>query len=110
MMAVADSQVSLVLTGTGDVLGPEDGVIGIGSGGSVALAAARGLLPVDGFDAETVARRAMAIAADICVYTNTNVVIESLESTTRPPSAPARTPPNTTATSSARTTPSVPSP
>ncbi len=82
MMAVADHEVSLVLTGTGDVLEPEDGLIGIGSGGSFALAAARALLPVDGFDAEAVARRAMGIAADICVYTNTNLVIESLESST----------------------------
>ncbi len=54
MMAVADSQVSLVLTGTGDVLEPEDGLIGIGSGGSYALSAARALLPVDGFDAEQI--------------------------------------------------------
>ncbi|MFN4089024.1 MAG: ATP-dependent protease subunit HslV [Alphaproteobacteria bacterium] len=82
MMAVADEQVSLVLTGTGDVLEPEDGLIGIGSGGSYALAAARALMPVDGFDAEQIARRALGIAADICVYTNGNIVIESLESST----------------------------
>jgi len=79
MMAVADARVSLVLTGTGDVLEPEAGLIGIGSGGSFALAAARALIGVDGLDAEEIARRAMEIAAGICVYTNTNVTVESLE-------------------------------
>lgn len=79
MMAVADQSVSLVLTGTGDVLEPEDGLIGIGSGGSYALAAARALVTVDGLEARTIAERAMKIAAEICVYTNSNVVIESLE-------------------------------
>jgi ATP-dependent HslUV protease subunit HslV len=78
MMAVADRSVSLVLTGTGDVLEPEDGLIGIGSGGSFALAAARALMEVEGLDAETIARKAMKIAADICVYTNQNVVVEKL--------------------------------
>jgi ATP-dependent HslUV protease, peptidase subunit HslV len=78
MMAVADRSVSLVLTGTGDVLEPEDGLIGIGSGGSFALAAARALMEVEGLDAETIARKAMKIAADICVYTNQNIVIEKL--------------------------------
>ena len=78
-MLVADRSTSLVLTGTGDVLEPEDGVIGIGSGGNYALAAARALLETD-LDAETIARKAMAIAADICVYTNTSVTLESLES------------------------------
>jgi ATP-dependent HslUV protease subunit HslV len=78
MLAVADKNVSLVLTGNGDVLEPEDGLIGIGSGGPYALAAARALIGVDGMDAEAIARKAMAIAADICVYTNTNVVLESL--------------------------------
>ncbi len=79
MMAVADKNVSLVLTGTGDVLEPEDGLIVIGSGGSFALAVARALVAVDGLDAKTIAERAMNIAADICVYTNRNIVIESLE-------------------------------
>ncbi|MEX0814090.1 MAG: ATP-dependent protease subunit HslV [Dongiaceae bacterium] len=78
MMAVADQSVSLVLSGTGDVLEPEDGLIGIGSGGSFALAAARALVDRDDFTAEEIARRALAIAADICVYTNRNVTIESL--------------------------------
>ena len=77
MMIVADKTTTLVLTGTGDVLEPEDGVAGIGSGGSYALAAAKALIDQD-LDAEAIARRAMKIAADICVYTNHNVVVESL--------------------------------
>ena len=80
MMAVADAETSLVLTGTGDVLEPEDGLIGIGSGGAFALAAARALIDVDGMDAEAVARKAMTIAGDICIYTNQNLTIESLPS------------------------------
>jgi ATP-dependent HslUV protease subunit HslV len=78
MMAVADKNVSLVVTGTGDVLEPEDGLIGIGSGGNYALAAARALSTVDGLDAEEIARRAMKVAAEICVFTNENIVIEKL--------------------------------
>jgi ATP-dependent HslUV protease subunit HslV len=78
MMAVADKNVSLVLSGNGDVLEPEDGLIGIGSGGSFALAAARALVAVDGLSAREVAERAMKIAADICVYTNDKLVIETL--------------------------------
>ncbi len=78
MMAVADKEVSLVLTGTGDVLEPEDGLIGIGSGGNYALAAARALIDRDDMDAEAIARRAMAIAAEICIYTNDKVVVETL--------------------------------
>jgi ATP-dependent HslUV protease subunit HslV len=77
MMAVADKEVSLVLTGQGDVLEPEDGIIAIGSGGNYALAAARALIDTDA-DAEAIARKAMKIAADICVYTNTNILVESL--------------------------------
>ena len=72
MMAVADAETSLVLTGNGDVLEPEDGLIGIGSGGTYALAAARALVDIDGLSAEEIARKAMGIAADICVYTNDN--------------------------------------
>jgi ATP-dependent HslUV protease subunit HslV len=79
MMLVADRSTSLVLTGTGDVLEPERGVAGIGSGGNYALAAARALIDTE-LSAEEIARRAMAIAADICVYTNTNVTLESLDS------------------------------
>lgn len=78
MMAVADKEVSLVLTGTGDVLEPDMGLMGIGSGGNYALSAARALIDRDDMDAEAIARKAMEIAADICVYTNNNVVIESL--------------------------------
>lgn len=79
MMIVADRERTLVLTGTGDVLEPEHDCMGIGSGGTFALAAARALLDSDK-SAEEIARRAMAIAADICVYTNGNLVVESLES------------------------------
>jgi ATP-dependent HslUV protease subunit HslV len=78
MMAVADKNVSLVLTGTGDVLEPEDGLIGIGSGGSYALAAARALVGMDTLSARDIAERAMKIASDICVYTNDKIVIETL--------------------------------
>ena len=77
MMAVVDAQSSLILSGTGDVVEPEDGLIGIGSGGPFALAAARALLAGD-LAAEEIAKRAMKIAADICIYTNENIVIESL--------------------------------
>ena len=78
MMAVADTSASLVLTGNGDVLEPEDGLIGIGSGGTFALSAARALVDMDNMDAEAIARKAMKIAADICIYTNENLTIESL--------------------------------
>ncbi len=78
MMAVADKDGSLVLTGTGDVLEPEDGLIGIGSGGNYALAAARALLDRDDMDAEAIALRAMEITAGICVYTNNTITIEIL--------------------------------
>jgi ATP-dependent HslUV protease, peptidase subunit HslV len=78
MMAVADKSTSLVLTGTGDVLEPEEGLIGIGSGGPYALSAARALLDIEGLDAEAIARKAMGIAADICIYTNRNITIEML--------------------------------
>ena len=76
MMAVADKTVSLVLTGNGDVLEPEDGLVGIGSGGPFALAAAKALMAETELPAEEVARRAMRIAADICIYTNDQIVIE----------------------------------
>ncbi len=78
MMLVADKSVSLALTGTGDVLEPEHGVMAIGSGGNYALAAARALMDTDR-DAEEIARKAMEIAADICVYTNHNFVVETIE-------------------------------
>ena len=78
MMIVADATTTLVLTGTGDVLEPENAVTGIGSGGNYALAAARALLDQP-LDAETIARKAMSIAAEICVYTNTSIVVETLD-------------------------------
>ena len=95
---------SLILSGTGDVLEPEDGIIGIGSGGGYALAAARALIDVDGLDAEAVARRAMAIAADICIYTNDKITLEKLPDASEPqrltdddPSVRARSSPSSTA-------------
>ncbi len=78
MMLVADKSVTLALTGTGDVLEPEHGVMAIGSGGNYALAAARALIDSDR-SAEDIARKAMEIAADICVYTNGNFVVETLD-------------------------------
>ena len=78
MMAVADKDVSLILTGNGDVLEPSDGLIGIGSGGNYALSAARALINIDGLDSEEIARRSMKVAGDICVYTNSNVILETL--------------------------------
>jgi ATP-dependent HslUV protease subunit HslV len=78
MLAVADKDVSLVVTGTGDVLEPSDGLIGIGSGGNYALAAARALMEMDDLDAEAIARKALGIAAGICVYTNENIIVEIL--------------------------------
>jgi ATP-dependent HslUV protease, peptidase subunit HslV len=78
MMIVADKSVSLVLTGTGDVLEPEAGVMAIGSGGNYALAAARALADTTDQDAESIVRKSLDIAADICVYTNRNLTIETL--------------------------------
>ncbi|MBY0263896.1 MAG: ATP-dependent protease subunit HslV [Holosporales bacterium] len=77
MMVVADKDHSLVLTGTGDVLEPEGGLVGIGSGGGFALSAARALIDQD-LEAETIVRKAMAIAADLCVYTNHQITLERL--------------------------------
>ncbi len=78
LMAVCDKDTSLILTGTGDVVEPQDGIIGIGSGGNYALSAARALIDQKGMSAEDIARKAMKVAADICVYTNENVVLEKL--------------------------------
>ena len=78
MLIVASKDEIFTVTGVGDVLEPEHGVAAIGSGGNYALAAARALVDVDGLDAEAIARKAMGIAADICVYTNRNLVIEKL--------------------------------
>ena len=81
MMIVADKDVTLVITGNGDVLEPNDGIASIGSGGNYALSAARALREYES-DAEILARKAMKIAADICVYTNENVTSETLDSAT----------------------------
>lgn len=78
MMAVADKDVSLVLTGTGDVVEPADQLIGIGSGGPFALAAARAMMAETQLDAEAIARKALKIAADICIYTNDQITVETL--------------------------------
>lgn len=78
MMLVADKQVTLCVTGNGDVLEPEHGVMAIGSGGNYAFAAALALIDTD-FDAEEIAQRAMKIAGEICVYTNDNVIVETLD-------------------------------
>jgi ATP-dependent HslUV protease subunit HslV len=78
LMAVADADRSFTLSGNGDVLEPEDGVIAIGSGGNYALAAARALMDVPNLTAEQIARKAMKIAGDICVYTNHSVIVESI--------------------------------
>ncbi|SOC84048.1 HslV component of HslUV peptidase. Threonine peptidase. MEROPS family T01B [Ensifer adhaerens] len=78
MMLVADKDITLAVTGNGDVLEPEHGAMAIGSGGNYAFAAARALMDTD-LSAEDVARRAMSIAADICVYTNGNVIVETLD-------------------------------
>ena len=78
MLAVADKKVSLIVSGTGDVIDPEDSLIGIGSGGAYALSAARALINQDKLSAEDIAKKAMSIAADICIYTNSNFTIEKL--------------------------------
>jgi ATP-dependent HslUV protease subunit HslV len=78
MLIVADKERSFTLTGNGDVLEPADGIVAIGSGGNFALAAARALMTVPDIGAEEVARRAMKIAADICIYTNENLIVETL--------------------------------
>ena len=78
LMAVCDKETSLILTGNGDVVEPQDGIIGIGSGGNYALSAARALKDNTDLDAETLARKAMEVAGNICVYSNHNVVVEKL--------------------------------
>jgi len=78
MMAVADKKVSLIVSGTGDVIEPEDSLIGIGSGGAYALSAARALINEEKLSAEEIAKKAMQIASDICIYTNSNFTIEKL--------------------------------
>jgi ATP-dependent HslUV protease subunit HslV len=78
LMAVCDKETSLILTGNGDVVEPKDGIIGIGSGGNYALAAAKALYDEKGTTAEQIAKKALGIAADICVYTNDSITIEKL--------------------------------
>jgi len=78
LLIVANSDKTLLISGTGDVVEPDDGIIAIGSGGNYALAAARALLRHTQMDAAEVARVSMSIAAEICVYTNENIVVEEL--------------------------------
>jgi ATP-dependent HslUV protease subunit HslV len=78
MMLVADTRVMYLLSGTGDLIEPDDGVMGIGSGGPYAMAAARALTQHSTLDARAIVERAMAIAADICIYTNAHIVLEEL--------------------------------
>ena len=79
MLAVADRESSLIITGLGDVIEPELGLIAIGSGGPYAQAAARALLENTQLDAEAVVRKALSIAADLCIYTNQQIVVETLD-------------------------------
>ncbi len=79
LLVVADKEASLILTGTGDVVEPEDSLMAIGSGGSYAQAAARAMLDTTELDAREIVERGLQIAADICVYTNHNLVIEELD-------------------------------
>ena len=81
MMIVVDSETSLILSGTGDVIEPDDGILAIGSGGNYALSAARALADVKGLNAEKITRKAMKIAGDICIYTNHNLTLEKLKIT-----------------------------
>jgi ATP-dependent HslUV protease subunit HslV len=78
MLLVSDSRATYLLSGTGDLIEPDDGVMGIGSGGPFAMAAARALVRHSDLDARVVVEQAMAIAADICIYTNDRVVVEEL--------------------------------
>ena len=78
LLAVADKDTSLIVSGTGDVIEPEDGLVAIGSGGPFALSAARALLAHTELDAKTIATEALKVAGDICIYTNGNIVVEEL--------------------------------
>jgi len=78
MLAVCDAERSLLISGTGDVIEPDDGLLGIGSGGPFALAAARALVKHSNLDAEGIVREALSIAADICIYTNDHITVETL--------------------------------
>ena len=78
MLVVLDQQSTFLLSGTGDLIEPDDGIVAIGSGGPYALAAAKALVNNSDLDARTIAEKAMAIAGDICIYTNTHIVVEEL--------------------------------
>jgi ATP-dependent HslUV protease subunit HslV len=79
MLAVADRECSLIITGMGDVIEPESGLVAIGSGGPYAQAAARALLENTQLDAESIVRKALSIAADLCIYTNQQIIVETLD-------------------------------
>lgn len=79
MMIILDDKVTLIISGNGDVLEPEDGIAAIGSGGNYALSAARALIDVDGLSAEDIVKKSMKIAGDICVYTNNNLTMEVIK-------------------------------
>lgn len=83
LLAVADRETSLIISGTGDVIEPEDGLIAIGSGGMYALSAARALLKHTALDAKAIATEALHIAGDVCIYTNRNLVVEELDAAPR---------------------------
>ncbi len=83
LIAVADGKDTLLVSGTGDVIQPTDGILGIGSGGNYAIAAARALMAHSDLDAEGVVREALKIAADICVYSNHSIVVETLATASR---------------------------
>ena len=78
LLAVVDAETSLIISGTGDLIEPEDGLIAIGSGGMYALSAARALIAHTDLDAKTIATEALNIAGDVCIYTNRNIVVEEL--------------------------------
>jgi ATP-dependent HslUV protease subunit HslV len=78
MLVVLDRQSTFLLSGTGDLIEPDDGILGIGSGGPYAVAAARALASYTTLDARTIAEKSMVIAASICVYTNSNIIVEEI--------------------------------
>jgi ATP-dependent HslUV protease subunit HslV len=79
MMIILDDKVTLIISGNGDVLEPEDGIAAIGSGGNYALSAARALIDIEGLSAEDIVKKSMKIAGDICVYTNNNLTMEVIK-------------------------------
>lgn len=81
LLAVCDKEQSLLIAGTGEIIEPEDGIIAIGSGGSFALAAARSLVKHTDMSAEEIVRESLVTAAEICIYTNTNITVETLKTT-----------------------------